>query len=750
MRTLERLPPPLPRDAGSSPGSRWLPGDRRVWVAAGITGLVFAILILAGMAQGREPYTGSNSVYPRDALAIVPARSEVCVERVRIPSGTGRVRVALDTRGAAQPAFAMTVTLWASPNRRGAAAGRLTAARPASSATGFQRVDFALNRDVPAGPGGFRMADVCLESRGGGLWYPWGRTLLGISDRPLRIEGQDDVPARLSLWFLDRADDERSMLAQLPTVFERASLFRPGPVGPWTFWIVFFGALPALFYAGVRILARAAAGEAGRLGPAVAVGLVALGSFSAWAVVTPPFQTPDESEHFAAVQYFAETGRAVDAALVPERPVPWSSQELVAIDATRQQTTFERPGAQLPWLRSYELAFAARLRPPGAELPRDNGGGFHPATSSHTPFYYALASPAYLTVGERGPFTQLLAVRLFAALLGALTVALAVLAVRELAPGRPLLAATAGLLVAFQPMFGFMSGAVNNDSGVNLAAAALIYLCVRGLRRGLDLRTGLAIGAVLALAPLLKGTAYALYPPVLLALGFMVLRGRARIPRTAIAAAGVAAAFGVVYLAWGRISEEFQRTVYATPGGGAPTGVAGLQDLNALASWLWQIFVPLRLPFMTDFTIVKWPFYDIYIREGFGAFGWYAIKFPEWVYLVVLLTMAVVGALGLRALWERRGRLPSRAGELLFLLAVPVCVLGGVETAYLTITDLPLDGTPEQGRYAFPAITAVAALAACALLGAGRRRALVAGVLVTALMGMTLGGQLLQLQSFYT
>ena len=52
----------------------------------------------------------------------------------------------------------------------------------------------------------------------------------------------------------------------------------------------------------------------------------------------------------------------------------------------------------------------------------------------------------------------------------------AFLLVRELAPGRPWLAVVAALLVAYEPMYGFISGAVNNDVGVNAGAAALLYL----------------------------------------------------------------------------------------------------------------------------------------------------------------------------------------------------------------------------------------------------------------------------------
>ena len=48
----------------------------------------------------------------------------------------------------------------------------------------------------------------------------------------------------------------------------------------------------------------------------------------------------------------------------------------------------------------------------------------------------------------------------------------------------------AALLVAYQPMYGFISGAVNNDVGVNAGAAALELLLIVMLRRGLTLPLG--------------------------------------------------------------------------------------------------------------------------------------------------------------------------------------------------------------------------------------------------------------------
>ncbi len=41
----------------------------------------------------------------------------------------------------------------------------------------------------------------------------------------------------------------------------------------------------------------------------IAVALIALAHGLLWSVLIPPFQSPDETEHFAYAQYLAETGR---------------------------------------------------------------------------------------------------------------------------------------------------------------------------------------------------------------------------------------------------------------------------------------------------------------------------------------------------------------------------------------------------------------------------------------------------------
>ena len=251
--------------------------------------------------------------------------------------------------------------------------------------------------------------------------------------------------------------------------------------------------------------------------------------------------------------------------------------------------------------------------------------------------------------------------RLTTALMGALTAMLAYLIVLELLPGRRALAAAAGLLVGFEPMFAFISGAVNNDSAVNLGCAAIIYLFIRAMRRGLTVPVAIGLGLALVITPLLKGTGYELYPPAAVALLGLVARRHGR--RDLMMLGLLGAAFLVFFFGWDAIRGIFHRDAFTTPGGATPGTSFGIRDhIKAYLVWLWQTLLPFKLPFMRDVTVIHWPFFNIYVQRGFAGFGWYAIFFPNWVYIPIVGGMLAVIVLGARALWiyRRRGAWPGR------------------------------------------------------------------------------------------
>jgi hypothetical protein len=152
---------------------------------------------------------------------------------------------------------------------------------------------------------------------------------------------------------------------------------------------------------------------------------------------------------------------------------------------------------------------------------------------------------------------------------------------------------------------------------------------------------------------------------------------------------------------------------------------------------------------MTDLQVARWPFFNIYIERGWGSFGWYAVQFPRTVYGIIALVTAAVGVGGVLTVrryrdWARRNWLP-----LVFVALVPAVVIAAVEAAYFA--PEPRQVVPEFGRYLFPAITALAAMAVGACLAFGRRHAPVAATaLVSGVIVLNYASQLLTLAGFYT
>ena len=170
-----------------------------------------------------------------------------------------------------------------------------------------------------------------------------------------------------------------------------------------------------------------------------------------------------------------------------------------------------------------------------------------------------------------------------------------------------------------------------------------------------------ALGVPLALAPLLKGTGYAMFPPTRVALA-LVRRGataqhwRTRARRHRRCRRGRVL---VVTLGWGELSAEVGRAdVHARRAAarrceGMPAlRAAGRGDRLRLAG-----LPPADCPACTSTGSQSWPAFDIYGVRGWGAFGWYAVT---WAARRLLGDHGAL--LALTALGPGRRRAPRRVG----------------------------------------------------------------------------------------
>jgi Predicted membrane protein (DUF2142) len=702
----------------------WLTaGDRRVWSAGAITSAVMLALIGWQLLKPRDLYTGTNSVRPRAIAAVVPPRAPLCIPDLDVPAGTGRVELDVITE-VPQPRLDVAVRT---------ANGVFAGSTPGPRTRGQFRVAVPI-RKTPAEPH-FVKGTVCARAQA-----PLSFTgIIGSdADLPPRI-GQRPVQGRVAVWFRPPAGERHSYLSRLGPIVDRAALFRPGIVGPWTY-VVVIAALPVLWFSALRLLAVANARPRRRLLTAVVV--LALANFAAWSLITPAFDTPDEPEHFAYGQYLAETGKA-PARSMDER-APLSQEQSIALQAIKIYSYQEGGDGRPPWSPADEHAWERRVAALPAPPHQDNGGGASAATV-HAPAYYSLLVPGYLLTESQSPFSQLTAMRLTSALLGALTVALAFLILAQLFPRHPVAWVAGALLVAFEPMFGFMSGAVNNDAGVNAAAAAVVLVLLVALRRSLTVPLAAGAGALIAIAPLFKGTAYTFYVVAGLALVLLLMDRRSRRAAPLVA---LAAGFFGVQIAWAVVAAAMDRALFTTPTGDSPVqNVSFVSHPKTYLSYLWQVFLP-PLPFMTDLHREARPFFHIYVERTWAAFGWIANLFPRWVYDAILAFMGLAAVLGGISLWRERAVVRARWKEALVLVAVAIGVVMGVEAAFTTLKARP--AIAEQGRYVFTAITVYSAFTVFACLAFGRRLFPVAlSVAVTLVVGLSVASQLFMLASVF-
>ena len=459
-------------------------GDRRVWKAAAIAAVPFLALIAFYCLRPRDYYTGTNSVEAYGYIVETAPGEPVCVPGLRIPAGTARIRLQLLSGARTRPALHMALHLGGSQARA---------------------IDSALAPIV----------------------VPSNRVSAAVFTIPRLPSHPSEPLASLCLTASD--------VSRIGAILHRASLFRPSPVGPWLYVLILLIVLPGLALASVRCLALTALAGGGSVRRTVAwLFAIAALNFACWALITPPFQAPDEVDHFAYTQSLVQRGEAPSRNL--DSPLPrWSSAETLALEDTSFFNDHQVGDTRPPWTSRQQVHYSAKV---AASHPSSSDGGGNETAATHGAIYYAALAPAYL-LASSSPFSQLTLMRLTSALIGALTVVFAFLLARELAPGRPWLGVLAALLVAYQPMYGFISGAVNNDVGVNAGAAALELLLIMMLRRGVTLRLGLLTGGLLIALPIVKGTAYSLYPVVGIALLATLYRHhrRAGIPGWAALAA---------------------------------------------------------------------------------------------------------------------------------------------------------------------------------------------------------------------
>ena len=378
---------------------------------------------------------------------------------------------------------------------------------------------------------------------------------------------------------------------------------------------------------------------------------------SAYAVGTPPWQTPDEPAHLQYVLQVAD----------PDTPWPRIEAE-------------DYPAATIAQVMARQPVSSAELTALRYE-------------DHQPPLYYGLAAAA-LSVASAAPANasrpQLRILRFMGVLLALITTSLCWRWARLGWPSQPDLALGAAGFAAFLPMHVAMSASVNNDVlALPLVAATLVLALSRATGRSSGARGLLLGGLLLGAAFLTKLTAYAAALPLALA-EWHRLRGQRplRLARSLIPV-GLGAAVAAPWW-WRNLrtyggGDFFALGAHARAVEGQTTTAAFLAEHGAWA------YVHRAVVFTFD--------------SFWGVFGWMAVFLPGWVY-ATLGAFASLSAWGLLA----RARADATASPSACDRERIAGLLGGavVATSVLGLAMYNLSFLQHQGRYLLPALVPLA------------------------------------------
>jgi 4-amino-4-deoxy-L-arabinose transferase-like glycosyltransferase len=457
---------------------------------------------------------------------------------------------------------------------------------------------------------------------------------------------------------------------------------------------------------------------------AVSCALIACLNAVAWSILTPPFQAPDETDHFAYVQQLVASGLPPSSS-----KEAYSQAEEVALTDLNQFAVRLQPENHTIFARAEQQKLQSDLIRV-ERLPQRPAIGAEVATGQ-PPLYYALQAIPYTLSG--GTVLQRLALmRLLSALLAGITALFVFLFVRETLPGVPWAWTVGALGVALAPLLGFMSGAVNPDGLLFTVSAALFYCLARGFRRGLTPRLALAIGALIGAGLATKLNFISLAPGALLGLAVLVRRASARDSRrrAADSLAIALAAIAVPVLATILVNLLAHRPPLGAALDAHAAASSSHGTLPGEIAYIWQLYLP-RLPLMPrDFSVFapRQIWFDGYV----GLYGWLDTTFPTWVYDVALIPAAAIAALCLRTLLASRPALRRRTTELgvYAAIAAGLLLLLGISS----YSEFPEYGASYgEARYLLPLLPLLGALLALAARGGGRRWGPILGTLIVTL-----------------
>jgi hypothetical protein len=209
---------------------------RRAYYAVIAAVFLVATVVFAHWLLGSsERLVGTNSVAPESYVFVVKKGQTMCVRDLAVPARANRVRLDLTPAAGTAPRVAVSLRTTTGYSARTTQVVRIA---------GYN--DFSIPRNL-------KTAGGLLCARMGGDVSVSGFSQLRATIGPEAFVDHKPQQARVSVWFLDKR--KRSLLSLLPAAAGRASVFRAGFVGAWTYLVLLL-LLPVLWWAGLRQLLR--------------------------------------------------------------------------------------------------------------------------------------------------------------------------------------------------------------------------------------------------------------------------------------------------------------------------------------------------------------------------------------------------------------------------------------------------------------------------------------------------------------
>lgn len=437
-----------------------------------------------------------------------------------------------------------------------------------------------------------------------------------------------------------------------------------------------------------------------------------------FSLLTPIFQVPDETAHFAYVQHFAETGGRPGVLGRPE----FSSEQTEAMDALGTLRIIGHPEVKVPDRLLTSIVAS-----------REDGGGPSSA-SGQPPVYYLLEAIPYRLFSASNLVTRVRAMRMVSVLFFAGAAAFCASMLVDLFPDRLWAPLAGGAAVALSPYTAFIASGITPDSLLLMLSAALALLVVRSHNRGLTRRRALMVGFILGCGLSTKLIFLAFLPPIVVSMALLtLLSGRGSLDRSKRVQCAVACVSGCLFFAllnalWLRFASgggvQGRGAVDIATNGGSPT------NYREIAVYAWQLLLP-RLPFMShQFTYV--PLSEIWIDGFAGRYGWLDYRAPEWFQWPFRTFLTAIALLS--------GYVATTQVNLLRTWPLTATVVVSVGSLFIVIAKTGFDYREstgfvfEQPRYLFGLVGLYAAAVAASCGAFGRRGAALAAQLLIVLL----------------